>query len=204
MLYIEKKRNEMSKYIFGENYDVESVTREIEEYDFIFITDRFDESLVAFKILYGLDFYDIAYVASKHNREPNSLHSMSWPQNVSDSILEKNSLDLKLFEHTNTCLNVKINDIGQSVFLSELKVFGEIQAAVKKSCGRLPVNHVKSRWGDNGIQYQCVEQTARRWCIDQWRNDGFFEWGRDCGKIVLPETVDLLELICCIERGAQR
>ena len=88
---------------------------------------------------------------------------MSWPQNVSDSILEKNRVDLKIFELTNTSLNVKIDGIGQSIFLSELRIFGEIQAAVKKACGHLPINHRYSRWGDNGIQYQCVEETVRRW-----------------------------------------
>ncbi|GAB5031742.1 galactose-3-o-sulfotransferase partial [Nannochloropsis oceanica] len=157
-------------YIRGDASDAESAAA---QYDFVFLRERLEESLVAFMIMYGLDFADIAHVAAKVRTElypgPREL-----PEELNELIRTKTTEDAKLWAKANVMLDEKITAInghcgGKAYFSSMLTVFRKLQKVVMQECTdfrgwykKHGFSTVLRYWGDNGQAPRCRDFVVRR------------------------------------------
>ncbi|XP_077976910.1 galactosylceramide sulfotransferase-like [Glandiceps talaboti] len=118
----------------AENMDnMEYVKRAISqieaEFDLVFVTEYFDESLVLLKKQLCWEMDDIVYFKSnvRHHESP------MIPLNLQQKIREFNKADNLLYEHFNKTLWLKIQEYGPS-FHSDLEKFRRRLDALKADC----------------------------------------------------------------------
>ena len=140
-----------------------------DQYNFLFVTERFDESLVAFMLLYGLQFEDVGYLKSK-DWSLVYPHASIMPQDKLDFIIKKNPRDIELFDLANESLNQKIQILKESGYAFDdiLQQFKEVNALVQVECSNYRqwysdhnFNTVYSYYGDNGIGTRCIRAVMR-------------------------------------------
>lgn len=157
-------------YVRGDASDAESAAA---QYDFVFLRERLEESLVAFMIMYGLDFDDIAHVAAKVRTElypgPEEL-----PEELNELVRSKTTEDAKLWAKANVLLDEKIAAInshcgGKAYFASMLAFFRSLQEVVVEECTNFRgwykkhgFSTVLRYWGDNGQAPRCRDFVVRR------------------------------------------
>lgn len=173
--------NPQVNYIRGEmsvsNSSMEAVAA---QYDFIFVQERLDESLVAFAILYNLDFADIVSVSSKV-RDGKYPKASDMPDELNDLVRSKTKKDMELWQHANALLDKHIAEIkrhcgGDSAIYFEtmLGAFRTIKAIVAEECGTYNewyelhgFKTLLAYWNDNGQGPRCkdhvVRQVVRTW-----------------------------------------
>mmetsp|Transcript_20744 Transcript_20744/g.31400 ORF Transcript_20744/g.31400 Transcript_20744/m.31400 type:complete len:434 (+) Transcript_20744:112-1413(+) len=117
-------------------------------YDFIGITERMDESLVAMKMILRLKISDILYVKAKSSGSFDDgafNHTCAYivPSFVSPGMkaffqspfyLHQTQGDWMLYRAANKSLDLTIDQLGRPVFEKELKIFVQAQKLVKARC----------------------------------------------------------------------
>lgn len=157
-----------------------------DDYDFIAVTERMDESLVVWKILFHLEVSDILYIKSRtsgsfsngdasHDRpciylQPSFLSPGMQKFFDSDQWKQSNAVDILLYQAVYKSLDNTIRDIGQDVFDKELAQFREAQQKANEYCQDKVIgfcssggilNPPKDRtcviWGE-GCDYACLRE----------------------------------------------
>jgi len=148
--------NYQSQYAFGGDFDEAA-----ELYDFIFVTERMDESLVAFKLAFGLSWRDIAYLPSKvlHTQYQSFADMPLQKQTrVSQILSHKIESDLAFHSYASHRLNETISQIdsfyGHGIYQSQLACFKQVLQEVETRCGE---GDFESRWMDNGRNFRCID-----------------------------------------------
>ena len=139
-----------------------------ERFDFIFVTKRMDESVVAFKITHGLSWGDVLFLPSKmivYNRFQNM---NATEQEAVRAILFKAPSfkeDVKFYQYASQRLDRVIAEIQErtGAFEEQLGCFQRLQRLAQDSCndGSVPSEERGARFGDNGRNFKCVERIAR-------------------------------------------
>lgn len=160
-------RNHMFKYIQGNK---KTATAAFEQYDFVFVTERFDESLVAFMLTYGLTLRDIAYLRMK-DRSGTYPKEKDVPKDMVDLILQNNQEDLKLWNLSMAALDKRILELKEAGhdFGSTLEKFSKLQAIVEHECANYEgwykengFDTMLTYWGkDNGAGNRCIQSAVR-------------------------------------------
>lgn len=164
----------------------EDTVREIiNEYDFMGVTERLDESLVALQLILGLDAGDILYVSAKVNGGYDDGAYQNKCFKIPPSILSKEMKEFTyspewrkrfafptmLYEAVNKSLDLTIENIGQDVFAKALKEHRYLMSLVNDKCaptaifpcskeGVLQTSKSNSNcyWSDSGCGYPCLDQ----------------------------------------------
>ena len=114
-----------------------------DELDFIFVTDRMDESLVAFKILYGLRWEDVVY---KPERE--TFYTRYEEMNAADQRAVKNAMerlpgyaaDDEFYRYASDRLDRAISEIDREfpggVFAKQLECLQRLKDEAGKHCSK--------------------------------------------------------------------
>lgn len=160
-------RNHIFKYIAGGK---ETAQAAFGQYDFVFITERFDESLVVFMLKYGLEMRDIAYLKMK-DRSGTYPRSEDMPQWVRDFILTRNELDLKLWKLGIAALDGEIEQLRAAGHDVEgaMERYRLMQAVVERECAdyerwyeKHEFDTMLTYWGkDNGAGPRCLAHATR-------------------------------------------
>ena len=125
-----------------------NVKRIIDQYDFVILVERFDESLVAMQLLLDLSLTDMLYLSSKHagdywmNNKGKCVHL--HPSHVSPAVAEylnsqiwfaQNYGDYLLHEAANQSLDLTIERLGFDRFNQAFKQFLEVKDNANDECG---------------------------------------------------------------------
>jgi len=109
----------------------------LSDYDFIGITERENESLVAMKFLMRLDMADIVHLNSKDAGSgcgPRSFRSSPVQAYLESDFRLDNKVDIALYEAVNRSLDATISWIGNQVFQDELAVFEQLLQEARQEC----------------------------------------------------------------------
>lgn len=181
--------NPQLNYIRDANMPVSNVSIDAiaAQYNFIFVKERLDESLVAFAITYNLGFADIVSVSAKV-REGTYPKASEMPAEINDLVRSKTEQDLELWQLANILLDDRILKIKShctagsggggggvaTYFETMLAAFRKIQVIVEEKCRDYKEwyetynqTSLVSYWRDNGIAPRCrdhvVDQAIRAW-----------------------------------------
>lgn len=128
----------------------EYIQTTLDEYDFIGLVERFDESLVVLQLIFGLNVGDILYISSKvsnndvyysHIRQPNCFKLKS--ANVTPEMKKyfksnfwyvRNAADFLLFMAVNQSLDNTIQQIGSDKFEKALTEYRNILPLAQEKC----------------------------------------------------------------------
>ncbi|KAM3572676.1 hypothetical protein VYU27_005307 [Nannochloropsis oceanica] len=179
------QENKQLKYLGDSGEEKEKLTVEsvASAYDFLFVKERLHESLVAFAILFNVDFDDIAHVASKV-RTGKYTDASQIPAEINELVRSKTAKDLALWEHANKLLDehiVKINKNcgGEGYFREILEKFGQIEEAVSNICAEgykewyeeFGFNTTLSYRRDNGQAPRCRDHVVKN-VLRKWEKEG--------------------------------
>jgi hypothetical protein len=168
--------------------DAGAVEKVIQDYDFIAITERMEESFVTMKLLFGLDFADIMFFSAKvsggwdNGREgkgctkivPTFISANVGSYLASDEWLSKNSADFLLYEAANRSLDKTIAQFDVNQFTEELQQYHLLVQQVQEICADKIIfrctedgvfqekeseRNCYSR--DEGCGYQCIDEFIR-------------------------------------------
>jgi len=162
---------------------VEAVRSIVQEYDFIGLVERMDESLVAMKMILGLDMNDILYLSAKRNGgwdegayEKKCIYII--PSFISKGMKiffsskqwrDYTMGDRLLFQAANKSLDMTIDNLGRKEFQAQLKAYRIAQVQAEEICGPSTIypcsaggearkdNH-SCLWWDSGCGYNCLDQ----------------------------------------------
>ena len=151
------------------NASIEAATA---QYDFIFVQERLDESLVAFAVLYNLHFTDIVPVSAKI-RQGSHYEADKMPEEVNALVSSKTVQDLRLWQYANKLLDERIAEIhrrcrGPQYFEHMLQTFRTLKNHVNEQCTQYEAWYdaynfttLLSYWGDNGLAPRCRDHVVR-------------------------------------------
>jgi hypothetical protein len=160
----------------------------LDEYDFIAITERMDESLIVFKLLLGLDLYDILYIkarsAGTFSNGPavrpciylipafltpgmeEFFESKEWKNS--------NAIDILLYKAAYKSLDNTIEALGKALVQRELEEFHKAQELAADYCR----DQVKEFCTPGGNLTPRNERTCVIWgegcdfaCLNNFRNE---------------------------------
>jgi len=127
-----------------------NVKQILEQYDFLIVVERFDESLVAMQLLLELNAADIMYLASKHAGEywmngkgkcirlhDSFVSSVAAQHLASPKWYAQNYGDYLLLEAANLSLDLTIERLGQERFNNALDEFLALQERARVKCEEL-------------------------------------------------------------------
>lgn len=149
-----------------------SVEAAAAQYDFIFVQERLDESLVAFAVLYNLDFTDIVPLSAKV-RQGSRYTVEKMPDDVTSLVRSKTVQDLRLWQHANELLDERIAEInrrceGPLYFEHMLRTFRSLAHHVHDECAEFEAWYTAhnfttllSYWRDNGRAPRCRDHVVR-------------------------------------------
>jgi len=174
------------------NYTKKNLVQEImNEYDFIGVTERLDESLVALRLILGLDAGDILYVSSKVSggyddgangkctKIPKAILSQKMKKYLSSKEFnELTSVPKLLHQAANKSLDLTIqNTIGQDVFDKALEEHKYLMSLVNQICASkaiFPCSKEGKYQGlsrkncyssDNGCGYPCLDKISLNYTV---------------------------------------
>jgi Galactose-3-O-sulfotransferase len=174
---------------------VEVIQQIVDQYDFIAVTERMDESLVAMALLNDLPLSDVMYLQAKNHGSYDEEWSRKdktclfiWPSFVSkgmEEIFQTNEFqdivhwDHVLYQVANLSLDMTIAKIGVEVFREALEVFqlaqrvahGRCVAQTRFPCDDAghyhPLEATDCLWHDSACGLDCLDQVARELGIDR-------------------------------------
>ena len=161
----------------------------LEDYDFIGISERMDESAVILMMLLDVPMSDVLFLNAKGKggyddgggRADGRSCTYIWPSFVSpgmqrffDTNEEWQSMvqnDLAFYKAANASMDLTIQALGRDLFESNLAKFKTAQAEAKEKClprtifpcddaGRLH-NDANCIWNDSGCGVECLDEIAR-------------------------------------------
>jgi hypothetical protein len=168
------------------------VSTATDEYDFIAVTERMDESLVVWKLLLNLDFYDIMYIKARSSGTfsngdaakgrpcvylvPSFLTPGMQEFFESKEWKDSNAMDILLYQAAYQSLDNTVEALGKERVQKELALFYEAQALASAFCegkvrgfctpgGTLipPGKRTCVVWGE-GCDFDCLQ--------DFWKQEG--------------------------------
>jgi hypothetical protein len=167
---------------------VDELNHVMNEYDFLGIVERLDESLVVLRMLLGVPLSDVLYCSSKvHDgffaRAPGTRCYYLQPSFVSDPMRDffrtseewrnKIASDVALYQAVNRSLDLTIDRLGRDRVGRELERFRQAQEVVRSRCQRmvqlpcsrsdrlaLPVEETGCMVGDVGCGMECIDSVA--------------------------------------------
>lgn len=163
-------------YTATRSHNDESAESVIKRYDFIGLTERFDESLIALRHKYGLALKDIAYMPSKSSRlnkrdyqgykmlehPPLSQEPAEVRRFINSKVfLRQNKMDLELWNRANASLDRALASIHG--WREELRLLRELVNHAARRCSYRPC-----RFKDNGCGYPCLDALASRMQSKMW------------------------------------
>jgi len=183
-----KNRNYFLRYLSCHANETEGgfsiVNKILQDYDFLFVTERFDESAVALAMLLGLETSDVLYLAAKANGNYDDGRFQRrcvfiQPKVVSATIkgfLESEMwsnatrYDRALWKAANASLDLTIDQLGRDSFQDELTKFQKTNAVVQSYCTsrvQFPCNATGHRFsqhdcilGDMGCGMDCLDEVV--------------------------------------------
>lgn len=129
---------------------VESVREIVNDYDFIGVTERMDESIVCLQMLLGLDTSDVLALSSKVGGSNQPTDSYRYCKNIPKSYvsepmkvffendpwwLDSVRYDRLRYDTAKRSLDLTIGQLNRSEFERNLDAFRKATTAVKASCG---------------------------------------------------------------------
>jgi hypothetical protein len=160
----------------------------LEEYDFVGITERMDESAVLLMMLLNLPMSDVLYLSAKGKggyddgggRANRHACSYIWPSFVSpgmqeffDTNIEWQSMmkyDRAFYKAANASMDLTIDALGRDLFEGNLAKFRQAQAVAKETCLARTVfpcdsagrehNDTDCLWKDSGCGVACLDKIA--------------------------------------------
>eukprot|EP00775_Hariotina_reticulata_P002515 gene2515-2819_t len=139
----------------------------LDKYNFTFVVERMEESLVVFMLEFGLEWRDIVHLSSKV-RTGRYKTAKDMPAAMNSYIEEANSEEMALWRLANQQLDQKIEALGLrcggDVLPSALETYRQLQQHVNKACGDFK-GWYKSRgfaypyahFGDQGLGPRCIQ-----------------------------------------------
>mmetsp|Transcript_6066 Transcript_6066/g.37599 ORF Transcript_6066/g.37599 Transcript_6066/m.37599 type:complete len:341 (-) Transcript_6066:2313-3335(-) len=108
--FLEKTRDFVYRYTRGDvnNSNAEDV---LNQYDFVFVTERFDESLILFKLKYNLTLEDVQYKVPAKFREGKYPSAKDKPQWLNNATMSYFPTDLRIWQ----IANKKLDDLRRKV-----------------------------------------------------------------------------------------
>ena len=165
----------------GKDVD-DSVSKILNAYNFIGLTERLDESLVLLRLLLGLNAEDILYVPSKvggsfaksgdkcvYIQEKITTPAVDEYLN-SEEWYKRNELDYALYAAVNRSIDATIQNIGKENFYEALNEHLRLMEKVKSQCIAESVfpcsvegvvqHNTNCYWYDIGCGYDCIDCIA--------------------------------------------
>lgn len=157
----------------------------IDEYDFIAITERFDESLVVLKLLLDLKIEDILYLRAKNSGgydaggkngtctliEPAMLTDEMKKFLKSDEWTDASKFDQLLYDTAVRSLDLTIERLGRLRVKKELERFKRLNQAAVLRCHNTAIfpcssdgnftNRTNCIWRDAGCSFPCIDKFVR-------------------------------------------
>jgi len=178
---LSKRSNHMLKWVGSKNATPHGIEEVIQEFDFMGLLERLDESLVILQLLLGLQPFDVLYlkaktsgtfdISNKCRRTPKVVETLQITEYLSsDEWFQHNHGDYMLYSAVNQSLDLTIKAIGRTKFLVALNRFREIKAIADDYCeykspcigeGEYrPRNEVGSKCyvEDWGCGYECLDE----------------------------------------------
>lgn len=108
--FLEKNRDFVYRYTRGDvnNGNAEDV---LNQYDFVFVTERFDESLLLFKLKYNLTLEDVHYKVAEKFRKGMYPTATDKPQWLNNATMSYYPTDLRIWQVANR----NLDDLRQKV-----------------------------------------------------------------------------------------
>lgn len=145
------------------------VSKLLQHYHFIAISERMDESLVAMKLLFGLQHADLIVLPSKVGYDFQTCRPvpiLKLTTDMTDFIQTNftvNNIDYLLYEAVNLSLDRTIQQLGHDFFHAQLQEHKRLQALAERQClfttQPCSKNHMwkeECYAGDSGCGYKCV------------------------------------------------
>jgi len=168
---------------------VERHVRQIlQEYNFLAVTERMDESVVALQMLLGLETADVVFLKSKSSGgyDDGRFHNKCFrivPSFVSDGMKRyfatpKFKADIYwdelLYHAVNRSLDLTIDSLGRSEFEQQLSKFRDAQQRIAQRCS-----------DESKVKYPCSSTGEKR--KDEDTDCIFNDWG--CGFDCIDESL---------------
>lgn len=164
----------------------------LSDYNFIAITERMDESMVALMMLLNLKIADILYLSAKRHggyddgggKNGCAIIKPSFLSPTMKTFFESNfwkniiKYDYVLYAAANRSLDLTIDSLGRDLFNDNLKRFLEAQQLAQRKCilnttfpcdanGRFhQLNQTDCLWKDSGCGVKCLDDIATE--LDLW------------------------------------
>lgn len=153
-------------------------------YNFIGITERFDESMVVLQLLLGQSTAHVLYLTAKHrggfdDGGGKRTCRYIWPSFVSPSMADylqseqwkaKTAVDQLLYAAANRSLDMTIDQLGRQRFANALGQFRRARAVVQETCLATTVfpcdeggnyhNETDCLWNDSGCGDACIDRVC--------------------------------------------
>jgi hypothetical protein len=162
----------------------------LDSYDFIAVTERMDESLIIWKILFHLDYYDILFLKARSSGTfsngpseksrpcvylvPSFLTPTMQEFFESKEWKDSNAVDIMLYQAIYQSLDNTIEAVGKDLFQKQLSIFRQAKTLAEEFCdGKvrgtctsggllIPVqNRTCVIWGE-GCDYQCLQEFRKK------------------------------------------
>lgn len=161
------------------------VGKVLEDYDFIAITERMDESLIVMQMLLGLQPMDMLYFSVKTNGgyddggadtgctfiQKSKLTDGMTEYLGSDDWKARTRSDYMLYEAAKISLDLTIEHLGRDKFNKNLREFRKALAVVKSACEGLVKfpcaldgtrnNDTDCIWEDSGCGQKCLNEVSK-------------------------------------------
>jgi len=175
-------------YKRGQDNPVDVANAIIAQYNFIAVTERMDESVVAMAMLMGVPVADILYLAAKGHGGFDDAGGRSgdvctyiWPSFVSEGmqqILDGNIWQTKVhwdrafYEAANRSLDLTIERLDQVKFQTNLALYERARELSRERCLErtvfpcsaggvfTPKNRTNCIWNDSGCGSECLDEVA--------------------------------------------
>lgn len=190
-------RSHFTDYYYGALHTKSQFKREVEdpidvankilseEYNFIGITERLEESAVVLMMLMNLKMSDILYLSAKGKGGYDDAGGDTggctyiWPsfvspgmQDVFDSEEWQSMIqyDMALYQAVNASLDLTIDSLGRETFVEKLATFRHAQKVAEQKCQHDVVipcdeggqfhSQTDCLWNDSGCGYKCLDEVA--------------------------------------------
>jgi hypothetical protein len=169
-------------FVTGKSDYIKTINHILQEYDFIGITERMDESLVAMQMILGLETNDMLYLRAKGNggyddgaTSTRTCHyivpSFTSPGMKeffkSEAWIQKSWGDTLLYYAAQYSLDRTIDELGREEFNRNLLLFRKAMALAESTCTnvRFPCsasgevqNRTDCLWLDSGCGVNCLDK----------------------------------------------
>lgn len=164
----------------------------LQDYNFIGVTERFDESLVVLQKLIGVPMGDLLYFSAKVNGDYDDLCHRIQPTNVtaemtaylaSEDWKNKIKWDEALYKAANVKLERTIEKLGRAGIEKNLATFQSAKKIVGERCqprAKLPCDEIGVKRNANETNCLFLDSACAYDCIDEVAN----ELGMDVGGIL--------------------